>query len=112
MKKDPARISDAWRQAAVDLGVSVTAPFTVTTPTGEAVEFRAFVQDFGAAAGTLVCSIDDPAPRRVAEYFVSAVNPEVYSTYDRQTFVDALEDWGWFGDGPPPRWYTGVSPWG
>jgi len=25
--------------------------------------------------------------------------------YRGDWFIDALEDWGWTGDGPPPSWY-------
>jgi hypothetical protein len=112
MSDDAVRLSDAWRQAALELDIRVTAPFTVTAPSGEIVEFPAFVQDFGLPVGTLVCSMHDAAPRQLADYFVSAVNPDVYRVYERQAFVDALEDWGWFGESSPPKWYTGVSPWG
>src|SRR5215471_18844373 len=107
-----SRISEAWRQAAADLRIRVTAPITVEVRLREAAEFRALVHDFGGPMGTLVCSMDDSSPRRFGDYFVSAVNPEVYQHYDRQTFVDALEVWGWFGEDAPPTWYTGISPWG
>jgi len=107
-----AQISEAWRRAAADLGIRVTAQITVEVGSQETAEFRALVHDFGGPMGTLVCSMDDSSPRRLGDYFVSAVNPEVYQNYDRQTFVDALEDWGWFGKDAPPTWYRGISPWG
>ncbi len=31
-----------------------------------------------------------------------------YDAYDRDVFVEALNDWQWTGHEEPPRWYTGV----
>jgi hypothetical protein len=33
-----------------------------------------------------------------------------YLRYDRELFIDTLNDWGWCGEGDPPSWYTG-EPW-
>ena len=35
---------------------------------------------------------------------------ESYRAYDRELFIDTLNDWGWYGGGDPPSWYTG-RPW-
>jgi hypothetical protein len=103
-------VSRAWGEAAADLGIRVTAPYTAADAPGGPVEFLALLHDFGGPRGTLVRSMHAP-PLQLAGYFVSGVNPAVYAVYDRQTFVDALQDWGWYGEGAPPAWYTGVSPW-
>jgi hypothetical protein len=29
-----------------------------------------------------------------------------YDEYDRDTFIEALYDWGWTGEGSPPPWYA------
>jgi hypothetical protein len=29
-----------------------------------------------------------------------------YDAYDREIFVEALNDWEWTGDGAPPVWYS------
>ena len=43
-------------------------------------------------------------------YYGSNLFPP-YRIYDRQLFVDTLNDWGWFGrPGEEPPWYTG-KPW-
>jgi hypothetical protein len=34
-----------------------------------------------------------------------------YGDFDRALFVGTLDDWGWFGAGEPPPWYTGRA-WG
>jgi hypothetical protein len=110
MQSELDRVSRAWRDAAADLGIRVTAPYTETDGSSHPIEFLALVHDFGSPRGTLVTSMHAPRPQ-VSGYFVSGVNPGLYATYDRQSFVDALEDWGWYGEGSPPAWYTGVSPW-
>src|SRR5687768_16727827 len=107
---DCDRISAAWRAAALDLGIRVTAPYR-TSNAGTDVEWCALVHDFGYPAGTLVLTMHD-RPASPPGYGVSLLNPELYVTYDRTTFVETLEDWGWAGVDPPPSWYTGVSPWG
>ena len=115
MTEDSVRIAAAWRAAAADLGIRVTAPATLRTAGGRALEVAAIVHDFGGPAGTVAC----PAPEldavraaaRAGKHFLSGLNPELYRAYERQTFVEALEDWGWYGAGEPPAWYTGVSPW-
>ena len=43
-------------------------------------------------------------------YYCSALNFEHYKNYDRQYFIDTLNDWGYFGDASKkPHWYTGQS---
>lgn len=39
------------------------------------------------------------------------MNEGAYADYDREVFVDTLNDWGWFGDAQrAPAWFTG-RPW-
>ena len=110
------RIMEAWREAADDLGIRVTIPFVLTGPDAQAIEFIALVHDFGAPGGALVCSFQNwPSLKEPVEghgYFLSGLNPDSYSRYDRQHFIDTLEDWGWFGKGARPSWYTGIDPCG
>jgi hypothetical protein len=107
---DHERITAAWRTAATELGIRVTAPYQMEA-TGTSITWCALVHDFGYPAGTLVLTMHD-RPLHPAGYGVSLVNPELYGAYDRTTFVETLEDWGWVGAGTPPAWYTGISPWG
>jgi hypothetical protein len=109
-------IAVAWRLAAVDLGIRVTVPF-VLTPIGtdELIEFIALVHEFGSPRGTLLAAIDEQLESlqqvtRRAGYFVSLLNPGCYEQYERQRFIDTLNDWGYFGQRTAPTWYTG-APW-
>jgi hypothetical protein len=108
-------VSDAWRIAAADLGIRVTAPFILEDVDGDTVGVVALVHDFGTPAGTLAGTIQDDfetlsGVAQRSKRYVSLLNPETHSRYERQTFIDTLNDWGWYGDGVPPPWYTG-EPW-
>ena len=109
---DQAQISRVWQIAASDLGIQVTAPFLVHTESGEAVVVAALVHHFGAAAGTLAGTQHDDFTllSKLAEQtgrYASFLYLESYLTYDRQLFIDTLNDWGWYGQEAPPSWYTG-----
>ena len=101
--------SVAWVIAASDLGIRVTAPYSETDRFGVRLYFVAHVRDFGCSAGTLVWYMPDPIPasrlHSSALYFVSVLNPALYSEYDRDRFVALLTGWGWSGRGPAPDWY-------
>ena len=93
----------------------MTAPFRLNTAVGEAVSFVALVHHFGASAGTLAGTIEDDFERltnlaKQSGHYVSLLNPDSYKRYDRQLFIDTLNEWGWFGPGAAPTWYTG-EPW-
>jgi hypothetical protein len=113
MANDP---SEAWREAAADLGVDVTAPFALADPVAGTFECIALVRDFGSEQGTVVIGIG-PANVHVARLaaeagvFCSAINESAYASYDRSLFVATLNDWGWRGDAArKPHWYSG-EPW-
>ena len=105
-------ISQAWLQAAADLGIRVTAPFTLHLPDAEAITYEAHVVDFGGPKGTLTGVFEDNLGdcRAVQGYYVSNLAAS-YRSYKRQYFIDTLNDWGWFGPSElRPPWYTG-KPW-
>ncbi|MDP8908502.1 MAG: hypothetical protein M3N47_05135 [Chloroflexota bacterium] len=93
---------DAWQRAADDLGIRVHSQ-------GRAVR----VLDFGSPHGML-CAIpseglSDQELRRDAEAAGCgwSVLSTFYCEYDREAYVDMLNDWQWTGEGEPPQWYTG-----
>jgi hypothetical protein len=100
---EDSRLRDAWSEAAAELSLRVEQR-------GDAV----LVHDFGSPNGTLCVLLHSevrhfPAtPADDARYF-SQLGPS-YLKYERALFVDTLNDWGWFGTGSPPPWYTG-EPW-
>lgn len=52
-------ISQVWLQAGADLGIRVTAPFTLHVSDLEAITFEAHVLDFGGPRGTVTGVLDD-----------------------------------------------------
>ena len=108
---DRHQLIDAWRTAAIDLGIGVTAPFSIRDRDGDAIDFIAHIHEFGASAGTLVWVMPDPLPaKRLPHnvfYFISVLNAPLYMDYDRDRFIALLEGWGWSGSGRPPSWYRG-----
>ena len=98
------KISDAWSQAAADLGIRVIAPFTLIAG-DKALNFEAFVPDFGSTEGAVVMS---EVSERKLDRWCSILYPS-YRQYERARFIDTLNDWGWFGAGKAPDWFTGWS---
>jgi hypothetical protein len=105
-------ISQAWLEAAKDLGIRVTGPFTVQTGGGKVVTYEAYVPDFGGPKGSVTGVLNDKLRdcRATQDYYCSNLSPS-YRRYNRQLFIDTLNDWGWFGPTAlRPAWYTG-KPW-
>jgi len=102
-------MSKAWLEAAKDLGIRVVAPFNVQTTDDELVTYEAHVLDFGGAKGTVVGVLDDKLRdcRAANGYYCSNLALS-YRYYERQHFIDTLNDWGWFGPSNcAPAWYNG-----
>jgi hypothetical protein len=105
------QISDAWQQAAADLGLTV---HVADGGEEDRVAYAVRVDNFGSPAGTVCRYYEAPQielyrlrawSRRVG-LFVSLLAGS-YSTYKRDLFLSTLDDWGWFGGGEPPDWYSG-----
>lgn len=105
-----AKISEAWREAGVQLGIRVTAPFQFSLDDGEIVVVEAFLPDFGGFNGAVLVGLMDEAQSEQARtkgFFVSALGPD-YQQFDDELFRLTLDDWGWYGpaDQQPP-WHAG-----
>jgi hypothetical protein len=103
----------AWRNAARDLGFEMTAPALLTLNDGSPLSSLALIHGFGRRIGTLIFPIND-APAKVSmlnelDYFRSELG-DSYLSYDRQLFVDTLNDWGYYGaPHNRPEWYSGKA---
>jgi hypothetical protein len=103
-------LSQAWRTAGVDLGIVVVTP--VPAPLDGCA---AWIEGFGSKFGMVILALHkEPNPlvtiAREQGLYCSSVS-ESYSVYDRELFIDTLNDWGWHGDPAcAPDWYTG-APW-
>jgi hypothetical protein len=104
-------MAQAWLAAGRDLGIRVEHPFSFLTGDGtEVATVGVYLPDFGAKSGTLLtCRFDPPEiedATPVRDYFRSYFD-DGFEPYDRELFIEALDDWGWFGSGPPPDWFHG-----
>ncbi len=104
---------DAWRQAASDLGIRVVIPFTLTRQDGEVELYEGCAIDFGGPKGIIFGRIDDrenSRESRIEAGYCASDLSDRYRRYDRQLFVDTLNDWKWFGrENGQPGWYTGKN---
>jgi hypothetical protein len=101
---------NSWRDAANDLGIAITTPFTVELQDGSSIEVELLVHSFGRPAGTAILTTDEMgAWERFNDslYYCSALNPPSYVPYNRTTYIETLQDWGWFGSATKvPDWYA------
>ena len=104
------KVIQAWKKASTDLQIIVEAPFLIKTHKEE-IEFPMLIHDFGREKGTIILDIDDfrnlfDIPGQYG-FYCSCLGP-AYAKYDREEFIDTLEDWGYFGvNQNKPFWYEG-----
>lgn len=112
-----SEIAAAWQHAADDLGITVETLRSSATACDRRVPFAVWIKDFGSPKGT-VCRFysedrheeEDFAEWARAKDFFWSLLFDSYRQYDRELFIDTLNDWGWFGTESPPPWYSG-QPW-
>ena len=96
------------KQAADELGFMLVAPYELRCASGVNVVYAALLPEFGSKRGMLVIVARDHAEAmRVAQeqqfgFSVLSDDP----TYDRDSFVEMLCDWGWTSEQPRPAWYA------
>jgi len=98
----------AWQEAAQDLGIEIVLPFVLTLTNGETVHADILVKDFGPTlvftdkAVEILNRLGDQLG--VAGYGYSAFCGDEL-VYDRDLFIDTLNDWGWTGpEDRRPTW--------
>ena len=105
---------DSWKTAEKDLNIKIQSPFFITSKNEKKLKFDLLVEDFGSQKGMVIMSMSKMHGLKAIKengFSFSALNFKSYSTYDRQLFIDTLNDWGYFGDlSKTPEWYTG-QPW-
>jgi hypothetical protein len=108
------QISQAWQEAQHDLGIEVELPFVFLASNSKSLTALVLIKKFGNSHGTIIISINDDfksffQEAETAGYYCSALNPLSYSKYNREIFVETLNDWGWYGDEDrKPTWYSGT----
>jgi hypothetical protein len=110
-------IANAWSVAAQDLDLVITLKQEAFTRSGERVVLPVRIESFGSRRGAACRSWKADADQaklfhkwgEEAGVFTSVLRGS-YEVYDRELWVATLDDWGWFGHGKPPWWYSG-KPW-
>lgn len=107
---DPSRVAAlqrAWEEAAKDLGIRViTDGAQMFDPFGEPHPLVAVLPDFGGKMHIfeeftpLLAGVIWERRQGFTTLF------RAYEKYDRATFIEALNDWSWTGEGDPPSWYS------
>ena len=108
-----SNLINAWRHAMTDLQIIIQTPYILTTESNKNLKFELLVENFGSKHGTLIFAIGENINVEIIKkhgYYCSFLG-ETYSIYNRQLFIDTLNDWGYFGDKSlTPNWYAG-HPW-
>ena len=99
----------AWRQAADDLGIQFTSPFTLTKE-ARSFECLGLVHHFGGQVGTIISVMSEPSSRANAlaqDGYEMAELSASYAEYRRADFIEMLNDWRFYGpNSDRPSWYT------
>jgi hypothetical protein len=102
-------LKKSWLQAVQDLGIEVITDARI------AGRERIVVKSFGGKLGTVIGKIGEFKKEEIKvfekEGFYLSELGNSYWQYDRQLFIDTLNDWGFLGENSDsPKWYTG-KPW-
>lgn len=109
-------IAQAWLRAGVELGVDVQVDGQIDDVSEPPIRYAVRIPNFGRGLGTFCRHGDAPEAEvdRLKEWAMRAgaswsVLGDAYSAYDRDLFVETLNDWQWVGENQPPVWYSGMS---
>jgi hypothetical protein len=107
------RYSQAFAEAASQLGFQFTSPFECGLASGAQVRAMGLVHEFGAPRGILLF-LESMTPPNPSELKASGLGYSMlgssYERYDEALFKATLNDWQYFGSFESrPCWYTGES---
>jgi hypothetical protein len=103
---------EAWKLAAAELGVEFVYPLEIEED-GKKTSYHGLIRSFGSANGTLIFASERfdenlgpfSALAKRRGFFFSCISAKAYKTFDREAFIEALKDWGWFGPASEkPKW--------
>ena len=100
-------VINAWKCAAGELEIKVEAPFLIEMQDGSSIEVEAWLPQFGVLIVTLGKENTANTLRTLC-YSVSEVSASSYGAFEKELFIETLNDWNWIEKSTkPPHWYTG-----
>jgi len=98
-------IAEAWRIATSpdEMGLAYASPFYFIDNRGLERRCTALIPHIGSPMGTLISTRYDPDPEgfiaavRGLGYYAVTLHNDRFARYDREQFVRAIKDWGWYG---------------
>ncbi|MBC7556173.1 MAG: hypothetical protein H7195_04350 [Chryseobacterium sp.] len=110
LKSAKETMLEAWREASEDLCLEIETPFYLESGKSK-MKFDLLIKNFGSVKGTIIITTNDMSDfNKVNEFgfYCSALNPLHYNKYERENFIETLNDWGYFGEiENKPSWYNG-----
>jgi hypothetical protein len=98
----------AWQAAAQDLGIEIVVPFVLTLKNGGQVQADLLVKDFGpmlVATEAAEATFRRLGDQIAAEGYGYSMLCGEELVYDREHFIEILNDWGWTGaEDRRPTW--------
>lgn len=96
-----------WGDARKDLGIDVRCNATVPE-LADVGTVDAVVACFGGRAGMIIVDDFDKIREHAKNIITKGYGFTVLSrgaTYERESAIEMLRDWGWTCDASPPEWY-------
>lgn len=101
---EEAELGEWIAARCTELGIACTPDYRVSD-----TRWPAYLPNFGGVNGMLVGSMECSYPESGSLYR-SLLNPVAYLGTTKETLMEALNDWGWFGSiEDRPAWYNGVE---
>jgi len=110
MNDSDKRLVNQWLSAAADLNLSIVSPLTIYLPSGRGLNAPLLLKNFGGSLGTVIFSSQSDLAGAGEElvgmgYGYSVLIPPRAPEYNRDNFIEMLNEWGWNEEaGPRPSW--------
>ena len=103
------KLIEAWKVASVELGIKIKTDFFIQLE-NEKINFDLLIENFGSKNGTVIFTVENMNDLEKAKkygFYCSALSL-TYRNYNREIFIETLNDWGYFGlIDEKPDWYDG-----
>lgn len=104
-------LTNTWKIVANNLGLCLVENFSIQTKSGELLQARFLLKNFGAENGMLIFTdykIVKPYVKEIVDkgYGFSILDEPKSETIKTDEFIDLLIDWGWSGTGDAPSWIS------